>query len=145
MTREQVINTLNGLKERQMSAPFSNEEKQTISQMYKDVLGKVLRVTKCNTCFHDAVIEMYVHLIKKGNTMANELKYWLRAGALIHCPAFHGGKVFSNANLTNEIAAEYLAQFPNGAKLFQRLPEPAPVQDTPQPTPKKKTAKRRKK
>ena len=58
-----------------MSAPFSNEEKQIISQMYKDVLGKVLRVTKCNTCFHDAVIEMYVHLVKKGNTMANELNY----------------------------------------------------------------------
>ena len=55
--------------------------------------------------------------------MAEKLNYRLKAGAIINCPAFKGGKVFSNDNLTDEIAEEYLKQFPDNVELFQEVPE----------------------
>lgn len=55
--------------------------------------------------------------------MAEKLNYRLKAGAIINCPAFKGGKVFSNDNLTDEIAEEYLKQFPDNVELFQKVPD----------------------
>lgn len=55
--------------------------------------------------------------------MAEKLNYRLKAGAIINCPAFKGGKVFSNDNLTDEIAEEYLKQFPDNVEMFQKVPE----------------------
>lgn len=55
--------------------------------------------------------------------MAEKLNYRLKAGAIINCPAFKGGKVFSNDNLTDEIAEEYLKQFPDNVELFQKVGE----------------------
>ncbi len=42
----------------------------------------------------------------------------MRAGFIIACPAFHNGKIYSNANLTDEVAEEYLAMFPNQRQYF---------------------------
>lgn len=50
----------------------------------------------------------------------------MRAGFIIACPAFHNGKIYSNANLTDEVAAEYLAMFPNQAKYFDIKPQETP-------------------
>lgn len=55
--------------------------------------------------------------------MAEKLNYRLKAGAIINCPAFMDGKVFSNDNLTDEIAEDYLKEFPNNVDLFQKVPE----------------------
>ena len=55
--------------------------------------------------------------------MAEKLNYRLKAGAIINCPAFMGGKVFSNDNLTDEVAENYLKQFPDNVELFQKIPD----------------------
>ena len=55
--------------------------------------------------------------------MAEKLNYRLKAGAIINCPAFKGGKIFSNDNLTDEVAKDYLNQFPDNVELFQKVPE----------------------
>lgn len=55
--------------------------------------------------------------------MAEKLNYRLKAGAIINCPAFKGGKIFSNDNLTDEVAEEYLKQFPDNVELFQKFAE----------------------
>ena len=60
--------------------------------------------------------------------MKEKSKARLRAGFIIACPTFHGGKVFTNDNLTDEIAAEYLEQFPNKAVFFAE--KPAKVEKT---------------
>ena len=55
--------------------------------------------------------------------MAEKSNYRLRAGAIINCPTFMGGKVFTNDNLTDEVAENYLKQFPDNVELFQKVPE----------------------
>lgn len=76
--------------------------------------------------------------------MAKEKKYTLRAGFIVACPDFHNGAHYTNDNLTDEIAAEYLAKYPNMAKYFATIPEKAvskPVEATkpvnPNNTPRK--------
>lgn len=55
--------------------------------------------------------------------MAEKSNYRLRAGAIINCPTFMGGKVFTNDNLTDEVAKNYLEKFPDNEDLFQKIPE----------------------
>lgn len=113
-----IIEDLRG----RFDAPFSSSDKSTIANLYYEVIGKTFVHTSCQQCYHDGLIEIY-HYIKKHGKMAEKLNYRLKAGAIINCPAFKGGKVFSNDNLTDEIAEEYLKQFPGNVELFQKVPE----------------------
>lgn len=103
-------------------APFSSSDKSRIESLYYEVIGKTFVPTSCQQCYHDGLIEIY-HYIKKYGKMAEKLNYRLKAGAIINCPAFMGGKVFSNDNLTDEVAKNYLKQFPDNVELFQKVPE----------------------
>ena len=103
-------------------SPFSNSDKESIEELYYEVLGKSFVPTSCQQCYHDALIEVYVYL-KKNGKMAEKCNYRLKAGAIICCPNFNNGEVYCNDNLTDEVAAEYLEQFPEQEALFQQLPE----------------------
>lgn len=113
-----IIEELRG----RFDAPFSSSDKSTIANLYYEVIGKTFVHTSCQQCYHDGLIEIY-HYIKKYGKMAEKLNYRLKAGAIINCPAFKGGKIFSNDNLTDEIAEEYLKQFPDNVEIFQKVPE----------------------
>ena len=63
--------------------------------------------------------------------MAEVKKYNLKAGAIINCPNFQGGKVFSNENLTDEVSAEYLKKYPDQVGLFETY-EPQAQENTPE-------------
>lgn len=115
---------------------LSSSDKTMIAELYEQVLGKTFRKTSCNDCYRDAVILVYTHL-KKHGTMVSQLQYRLRAGYLINSPLFHGGKVYSNANLTDEVAEEYLRMFPHKAVFFDHIP------DQNQPKTKAKRGKKR--
>lgn len=99
------------------SQPYSSSDKEQITRLYREVCGKKIRHTSCQSCYHDAVIEIYLRL--KQNLMAN-CKYRLRAGFIINTPAIEG--VYSNANLTDEVAAKYLELFPQRANMFEVIP-----------------------
>lgn len=45
----------------------------------------------------------------------------MRAGFVISCPTFRDGKIFTNDNLTDEVAEEYIAQFPTKAAMFDEV------------------------
>ena len=124
MTREDALTILQGLRER-FDAPYSLEDKAAIRSLYKAVMGVELRVTSCQNCFHDAVILIHKQL-KSNNQMAQEKKFWLKNGIVLTSPNFHGGAVYTNANLTDEIAAEYLILFPNMVTRFSRVGELRP-------------------
>lgn len=113
-----IIEELRG----RFDAPFSSSDKSTIANLYYEVIGKTFVHTSCQQCYHDGLIEIY-HYIKKYGKMAEKLNYRLKAGAIINCPTFNGGKIFSNDNLTDEIAEEYLKQFPDNVEIFQKVPE----------------------
>lgn len=61
--------------------------------------------------------------------MKAKCQYRLRAGVIINCPNFHNGEIYTNNNLTDEVAAEYLQRYPKQADLFQALPEESPTPD----------------
>lgn len=103
-------------------APFSSSDKSTIENIYYEVIGRTFVATSCQQCYHDGLIEIY-HYIKKYGKMAEKLNYRLKAGVIINCPAFMDGKVFSNDNLTDEVAEKYLKQFPDNVELFQKVPK----------------------
>ena len=119
MTLEQAKTLTNDLRGR-FNAPFSSFDKQSIAQLYYEVLGKEFKPTTCQQCYHDALIEIYLYL-KRENKMKAKCNYRMRAGFIINCPTFNNGTVYTNANLTDEVAEEYIAAFPQNADLFQRL------------------------
>ena len=121
MTLSEAKREITGLRER-YGAPYNSTDKDLIERLYWDVLGKVFKPTSCQTCYHDAVIEIYLQL-KNHNSMAAERNYLLKAGAIINSPVFDNGKIYSNANLTDDVAKRYLDMFPESVGLFQRLPE----------------------
>lgn len=121
MTIEEAKRLTEDVRTRYHSS-FSASDKRTIKILYENVLGKVFRVTSCQRCYHDAVIEIALYL-RKHDKMALSKNYIMRNGFIIKSPLFRGGQMFTNANLTDEVAAEYLAQFPNMAKMFAKLPE----------------------
>lgn len=59
--------------------------------------------------------------------MKEKCNYSLRAGFIIHCPTFHDGKIYTNDNLTDAVAAEYLAAFPGQRPMFAKVAESAAV------------------
>ena len=102
--------------------PFNSTGKDVVEKLYYNVFGKTFTPTSCQQCYHDALVEISYYL-KNGGTMAEEKKFKLRAGAIINCPNFYNGKVFSNENLTDKVAEEYLKAFPEQREMFEELPE----------------------
>ncbi len=105
-------------------APFSIEDKQRIEEIYPMIMGRRFRKTSCKRCYHDAVIEMAVKLRRtKKMERYEKCDYRMRAGFIIHTPAIDGGKIYTNANLTNEVAKRYLELFPQKRVMFEQVPE----------------------
>lgn len=50
----------------------------------------------------------------------------MRAGFIINCPTFRGGQIFTNDNLTDDVAEEYIKRFPKNADLFAVSEDAAP-------------------
>jgi hypothetical protein len=120
------------------NAPFSIGQKRLISQMYPEILGKPFRKTACQRCYHDAVIEMAVKL-RKEQKMREQCDYHMRAGFIIRCGDFDNGEIYTNANLTNDVARRYLERFPQKRAMFDRIPEETaemPVQGEKKPSDK---------
>ena len=123
MTLEEAKNLVKEL-ERYVNEniPFNSTGKDAVEKLYYNVFGKTFTPTSCQQCYHDALVEIPYYL-KNGGTMAEKKNYVLRAGVIINCPNFYNGKVFSNENLTDKIAEEYLKAFPEQKEMFEELPE----------------------
>lgn len=101
-------------------AGFSSSDKECISELYREVLCKELKRTNCNDCYRDALIEVYNYL-KREKKMKEKCAYSLLAGVIIQ--DFENGKVYTNANLTDEVAENYLKRFPKQIQMFAKNPE----------------------
>ena len=139
-TYEEAVKIIGELRER-FDAPYNSADKNTIEELYYDVLGRTFHKTSCQQCYHDGVIEIYLYL-KKNNKMAEKCNYRLRAGFIINCPDFRNGKIYTNDNLTDEVAAEYLSAYPANVDMFQQLPS---KEDTKKAEKKATTSKKSKK
>ena len=121
MTYEEAVALCEGLRTR-FDEPFSPSDKATIERLYAEAVGRDFRPTSCQMCYHDALIEIY-HSLKNNRKMADKCNYRLRAGYLINSPTFRGGAIYSNDNLTDEVAEEFLTAFPDRVDMFQQLPK----------------------
>lgn len=99
-------------------APYSSSDKVLIRSLYKQIMGRDMRVGGCQSCYHDAVIELYLHL--KHRTMDNR-KYQLRAGVILQSPLINNGEIYSHHNITDEVAEQYIELFPERKSLFTIL------------------------
>lgn len=121
MTYEEAVALCEGLRTR-FDEPFSPSDKATIERLYVEAVGRDFRPTSCQMCYHDALIEIY-HSLKNNRKMAEKCNYRLRAGYLINSPIFRCGAIYSNDNLTDEVAEEFLTAFPERVDMFQQLPK----------------------
>lgn len=55
--------------------------------------------------------------------MREKCDYHMRAGFIIRCGDFDNGEIYTNANLTNDVARRYLERFPQKRAMFDRIPE----------------------
>lgn len=119
MTYDEALNICRELRTR-YDAPFSTSDKQRIERLYEAVFLERMKPTSCQSCYHDALIRIYTYLKREGK-MREKCNYRLRAGFIIHCPNFRRGKIYTNYNLTDEVAEEYLAMFPQNTDLCERI------------------------
>ena len=121
MTYQEALDRVEELRGR-MSAPFSIEDKQLIARLYPEITGRTFHKTACRRCYQDAVIEMAVKL-RKDQKMKEKCNYHMRAGFIIRCGDFDDGEIYTNANLTDDVARRYLERFPNKRDMFDVIPE----------------------
>lgn len=103
---------------------YTAAERAEIESISMAVLGKPVRKCNCKDRWRDAALESLIELRKnKDRTiMADSKSYFLKKGVVIPFE----GKVYTNANLTDEIAKAYLAAYPGGAKRFEVIPKETP-------------------
>lgn len=119
MKYQEALNMVDDLKTR-FDAGFSASDKESIAALYSEVLHKELKGKNCNDCYRDALIEVYNYL-RTEKKMKEKCTYSLLAGAIIQ--DFENGKVYTNANLTDEVAEGYLKRFPKQIQMFAKSPD----------------------
>lgn len=155
MTDKEALDELNDLRGLADTGSLA-VAKERVEKLYFAVLGKHLRRCRCKNILQDALLEIYTKLRKHDNTKTmnqNKAKARLVNGVVI----FWKGNHYTNANLTDKVAKEFLEAYPKRTDWFAVIPEPQesvvaetpiPEQETAQDETKavkaKKTAKKRK-
>lgn len=108
---------------------FSIEDRAIIENLHLSELGCKVRECGCKDRYTDAVVVLYSTLNRR-KIMAKDQKYILRPGVLI----WVGTNVYTNNNLTDEVAEAYLDTYPEARNKFERVPDdyrsPAEVEFT---------------
>lgn len=103
-----------------VNSGLSSMEKAEVARLYGEVLGKEFKPTSCRDCYRDACIEMELYLRKNG-AMKEKSRYVLLNGAIIR--EFGTGVVYSNANLTDKVAEDWLRKYPQQIRMFAAYPD----------------------
>jgi hypothetical protein len=92
--------------------------KERIDRLYWTVCHKHLRTCNCKDKYKDALMEIYAKLKfhKKTNTTMAQAR--LVNGVVLQWKGNH----YTNSNLTDEVAREFLALFPQRKDWFAELP-----------------------
>ena len=93
--------------------------KERIDRLYWEVCRKHLRTCRCKDKYKDALFEIYAKLRTNGKNNTTMAKARLVNGVVLR----HKGNHYTNANLTDKVAREFLAEFPQRTDWFAVLPE----------------------
>lgn len=113
-----VMNRLLDMRSR-FDSGFSSSDRLYIEHLYRLLLNKAIRKTGCSDCYRDAYIEVYNYLKREGN-MPTKPNYILKVGAVVHPKGTN--KYYAGANIPDEVAENWLAEFPNAIEDFQSFP-----------------------
>lgn len=102
-----------------LDSGFSSSDRIFIREVHEYLFGYSVRNTRCSECYRDAYI-LIMYKLKKDGTMPKEKKFILSNGVLLH--AFNG-EVFTNANLTDEIAMDAINENAGRISLFAKVPD----------------------
>lgn len=103
-----------------IQSEFSTSEKAVIEEIYFAVFGRSIPNCNCPNRHRDAVIELRI-FIKNHSTMEKK-KYVLKAGVVIQPSGT--SEVYTNDNLTDAVAEQFLKERPGARGLFEVIPEP---------------------
>ena len=101
-------------------ASLSENDRKQIETLYNDVLGKHIKKCNCKNRYEDAVVEIY-HFLKRGGQMRVKSQYVLKSGVVLQPKG--SNKVYTNDNLTDEVAQAFLRERPNATGLFVYIPK----------------------
>lgn len=99
---------------------YSTAETLAIEQAYRAVFGRAIRDCNCPNRHRDAVIELRIFI--KNHATMEKSTYKLKAGVVIQPSGT--SEVYTNDNLTDEIAEQFLKERPGARGLFAVAPEP---------------------
>ena len=94
------------------SSEISTDVRLYVSELYLELFNKKIANAQCQNCIRDAAIEIMVKIMDKR-------KYIVFA----HIPIFHKGKWYTQPNLTDEMAEEYLKENPKDIIKFKKYPK----------------------
>lgn len=118
MEYEEAMTTLQSMKSR-FNDGFSTLDRAYLDRLYYDLFGKDITNRGCGDCYRDAFI-LILNYLKKNKAMPQKCNYKLKPGAVIQF--FGKSAVYSNPNLTDEIAEKYLGMNSDNRRMFSDLP-----------------------
>ena len=99
----------------------TTRRKSIIIKAYKQLSGKSINIT-CSTCYIEALLFII------NNTQMATTNYRLKKGYIAQFDIpYKGIKAFTNDQMTDEIAKEYLKQYPSRIIYFEKTPGPVTV------------------
>ena len=78
----------------------------------------------CVNCLYDAFILLRIRFKNDAPQLKAQLecRYRLKAGVVLHVDNGAGSKIYTNANLTDDIAVQWLLEHPDTGHYFSRRP-----------------------
>jgi len=116
-SKSEILSRLEEMKGRLNDLSFS--DKSSIENLYGIVFRYPFTKTNCGDCYRDAVMQMYVYL-QKNEIMEKKSNYSLKAGVVVRIPK--EATIYTNKNLTDKVAEEYIKANPKVIGLFASYP-----------------------
>jgi len=98
---------------------LSLSDKTLIENLFGIVFRYPFTKTNCGDCYRDAVMQMYAYL-QKNEIMEKKSNYSLKAGVVVCIP--EDSTIYTNKNLTDKVAEEYIKANPKVIGLFASYP-----------------------
>lgn len=112
------------LEQRLQSNTHTPDDAERLDGAYRAVFKREIN-RHCINCLYDALILLRIRLKNDAPQLKAQLecRYRLKAGVVLRMDGGKGAILYTNANLTDEVAARWLREHPETKHYFAQLPE----------------------
>lgn len=93
---------------------LSKEDKELINEMYQELFNTSVKNCNCRNVYVDSFFQIRKYMKENDKKRT----FFLKNGVLVH---WNGG-IYSNLNLTDEVATDYLKKYPSNTQDFSKYP-----------------------